>query len=394
MRTAHRADRPMPVHFARLTLVALALLAIPGGPAQAEAPEPQLDRLKAHVETLASQEYGGRRGKGGRKTAEYLIRDWEKLSLAPLFDGSYSQEIPDPKTGRPIGRNVGAKLTGSDPALRDRWIIVSAHYDHLGTRDGVLYPGADDNASGVAMLLEVARCFAVDGERPRRSVMFIGFDLEEIGLYGSRYFAEHSPVPLDRIDLFITADMIARSLGGGTSPLVFAIGTEHAPGLRPWIDRAAAGRPIRVGLMGADVTVIDRSDYGPFRSRQVPFLFFSTGENPRYHTPDDTPETLDYPKLEAISRTIGAVARTAASADSVPTWEARQDNPVAEALAIREAIRALQANEATLKIGSAQRYLMRNAVRTIDAIEARGVMTPEERIGLVRVARIILFTVL
>lgn len=384
----------MSVHSARLALVALALLAIQDGPAQAEAPEPQLDRLKAHVEILASPEYGGRRGEGGRKAAEYLIRDWEKLDLAPLFDGSYSQEIPDPKTGRAIGRNVAAKLNGRDPALRDRWIIVSAHYDHLGTRDGVLYPGADDNASGVAMLLEVARCFAVDSERPRRSVMFIGFDLEETGLYGSRYFAEHSPVPLNQVDLFITADMIGRSLGGGTSPLVFAIGTEHAPGLRPWIDRAASGRPIRVGLMGADVTVIDRSDYGPFRSRQVPFLFFSTGENPRYHTPDDTPETLDYPKLEAISRTIGAVARTAASADSVPTWEARPDNPVAEALAIREAIRALQANEATLKIGSAQRYLMRNAVRTVDAIEARGVMTPEERVGLVRVARIILFTVL
>ena len=103
----------------------------------------------------------------------------------------------------------------------------------------MLYPGADDNASGVAMMLEVARCLAAAPERPRRSVMFVGFDLEEIGLWGSRYFVEHPPVPLERVALFVTADMIGRSLGGVCDPYVFVMGTEHAPGLRPWIERAA-----------------------------------------------------------------------------------------------------------------------------------------------------------
>src|SRR4029077_10487164 len=106
------------------------------------------------------------------------------------------------------GANVGARLIGTDPQRRDEWIIVSAHYDHLGVRGGVLYPGADDNASGVAMMLEVARAFVQAPERPRRSVLFIGFDLEEVGLFGSRYFVEHPPVPLDRVKLFVTADMI------------------------------------------------------------------------------------------------------------------------------------------------------------------------------------------
>ena len=148
--------------------------------------------------------------------------------------------------------------------------------------------------------------------------MFLGFDLEEIGLYGSRYFVEHPPVPLDRVALFLTADMIGRALGGVCEPYVFVMGTEHSPGLRPWIERAARDRPITVGLLGTDLLMLNRSDYGPFRARKVPFLFFSTGENPRYHTPLDTPETLDYPKLEAISRVILGVVRQAADAEAVP----------------------------------------------------------------------------
>ena len=100
-------------------------------------------------------------------------------------------------------------------------------------RNGRLYPGADDNASGVAMMLEVARTIAQSPETPRRSLMFIGFDLEEAGLFGSRYFVAHSPVPLERVSLFITADMISRALAGVCDSHVFVMGSENAPGLRP-----------------------------------------------------------------------------------------------------------------------------------------------------------------
>src|SRR4029079_4751126 len=125
-----------------------------------------------------------------------------------------------------------------------------------------------DNASGVAMMLEVARAFVEAPQRPRRSLMFIGFDLEEVGLYGSRYFVEHAPVPLKQIVLFVTADMIGRALGGVCHPYVFVMGSAHAPGLRPWIDEAARGRPVSVGLRGSDMLILDRSDYGPFRARR------------------------------------------------------------------------------------------------------------------------------
>ena len=113
---------------------------------------------------------------------------------------------------------------------------MSAHFDHLGVRSGVLFPGADDNASGVAMMLEVARSLTLSAEPPKRSVMFLGFDLEEIGLFGSRYFVEHPPVPLDRVALFITADMIGRALGGVCRSLRLRDGHRARPGA-PALDR-------------------------------------------------------------------------------------------------------------------------------------------------------------
>jgi hypothetical protein len=224
--------------------------------------------------------------------------------------------------------------------------------------------------------------------------MFVGFDLEEIGLYGSRYFVEHPPVPIDRIALVITADMIARSLGGVCASHVFVFGTEHAPGLRPWVEEAARGRPVTVGLLGADLMVLDRSDYGPFRARNVPYLFFTTGENPCYHTPRDTPETLDYPKLEAISRLILGVVRRASGAGPVPKWEAVADNPLAEAVTIRDVLRTLLKNRETFGIGGAKALVMTNALRQIEAIVERGTITPAERTGMITMARIVILSVL
>src|SRR4051812_40801402 len=270
-------------------------------------PCPEQTRLEAVGRKLASPEMEGRRGGGGGEASAFLIEEFRRLKLQPVFAGQFVQEIPAAEPGRIQGRNVGAMLRGSDPARRDEWVIVAAHFDHLGVHNGVLYPGADDNASGVAMMLEVGRSLVEAGRPPKRSVMFIGFDLEEAGLFGSRYFVAHPPVPLAKIALFITADMIGRALGGVCDQEVFVLGTEHVPGLRPWLDAAAKDRPVKVGLLGSDVLVLNRSDYGPFRNRQIPFLFFSTGENPRYHSPRDTPDTIDFPKLAAISQVIHQV---------------------------------------------------------------------------------------
>jgi hypothetical protein len=362
--------------------------------ALAEAPEPDEARLRAEVATLCAPAMAGRSGDGGRRAAEHLVEAFRGLGLEPLFDGRYLQAVPDPKEGGDPGRNVGALLRGSDPSLRDEWVIVSAHFDHLGVRNGVTYPGADDNASGVAMMLEVARAVVNSPDRPRRSLMFLGFDLEERGLYGSRFFVEHPPVPLDRIALFLTADMLGRSLGGVCDGYVFVMGTENAPGLRPWIAEASRGRDLTVGLLGSDITILDRSDYGPFRARKVPYLFFSTGENPCYHSPRDVPETLDYAKLTAISRAILGVVRRAAGAETVPKWNPVADNPLEEAVTIRDVLRRLLESRDRLAIGGPQAAMMTNALRNLDAIIARGAITPSERAGMVTMARIVMLSVL
>ena len=365
---------------------------VPSLEALAGEPEPEESRLRDHVVTLASPEFLGRRGAGGRKAADYLVAEFRRLRLEPLFDASYEQSIPGQEGQPPLGQNVGAILRGNDAKLRGEWVVVSAHYDHLGRRGGVTYPGADDNASGVAMMLEVARSFVEAKSGPRRSVMFIGFDLEEIGLFGSRYFVEHPPVPLDKIALFVTADMIGRALGGVCTSYVFVMGTEYSPGLRPWIEQSARDRPVLVGLLGSDILLLDRSDYGPFRARKVPFLFFSTGENPSYHTPRDTADSLDYPKLTAISRVIYGVERQAANADRVPAWTSNSEPSMNEAETIREVLRTLLKHRDTLKIGSTKARIMASTLQTLDGIVARGAITPQERIGVVRVARLILLS--
>lgn len=361
---------------------------------EAGAPRPEPARLREIVGTLASPEFGGRSGAGGDKAAAYIVERFRGLGLEGLFEGKYTQAIPGQEPGTRIGSNVGALLRGADPKLRDEWVIVAAHFDHLGIRNGKLYPGADDNASGVAMMLEVARCIAKAPAPPKRSVMFIGFDLEEAGLFGSRYFVSHSPVPLGRVALFITADMIGRSLAGVCGDHVFVMGTEHAPALRPWIREAGRGRPLTVDLMGADIMVLNRSDYGPFRTRGIPFLFFTTGENPCYHTSRDVAETLDHPKMTAIAQMIHQIVRTALDAPTMPRWQDRPDNPFAEAVAIREVLRILSRNSESLKIGTAQSFVIKGALSLLDGIVERGTITPEERARVLQGARIVLFTVL
>jgi hypothetical protein len=364
-----------------------------GGARAQEPPRPERAKLRNVVYTLASPEMAGRRGEGARKTAEFLVAEFQRLKLEPMFDGRMVQEIPGPEPGSVRGRNVGGVLRGADPALRDEWVIVSAHFDHLGKRGDVIYPGADDNASGVAMMLEVARSLCGASSRPRRSVAFIGFDLEEAGLFGSRYFVAHPPVPLERISLFITADMIGRALAGICLTRVFVLGTEHAPGLRPWIEQAARGQPVTVGLLGSDLLLLNRSDYGPFRTRRVPYLFFSTGENPRYHSPDDRPETLDYDTLTAISRIIHGVVLTASNAPEVPRWNDSPDHPLAEAVTIRDVIRKLIESREALKLGGAQLFVMNQTLSTLEEIIARGAITPAERASMIQAARLVLLMV-
>lgn len=361
--------------------------------ARGDDPQPELGRYKAHVATLASREYAGRRGAGAVKAATYVGRELKSLGLQPAFGGDYVQDVPAADGRGVIGHNVAAKLEGSDPVLREEWIIIGAHFDHLGRSGSDYYPGADDNASGVAMMLEVARCMASAEVRPRRSVLFVGFDLEEYGLLGSRYFVEHPPMPLAKIRLFVTADMIGRSLGGVCDGLVFVFGTQTSASLKRFVDEAAARQPIRLAPLGNDVLILDRSDYGPFRSHAIPYLFFSTGENPCYHKRTDTSDTLDYDTaLAATHVVLGVIHRAACETDLKP-WNGTTQPTLDEALAVRDVLRLMQKSHEKLSISAAGLFVLRTTLNKLDGIVARGAITTSERAGLVRAAQFLMATV-
>ena len=312
-----------------LAALALAPAADPFPFAEAEA-ELSVDigvhELKAHVYRLASKDFLGRKGPGAARTSRHLAESFQRLKLQPAFGTSYFQPIPwllsddtDRKSSF-VGRNVGAVLPGTDPMLKDEWIVLSAHYDHLGMNGTQLFPGADDNATGVAMLLEVAERFALQKEKPRRTVLFVAFDLEEAGLQGSTHFATHPPREMNKLKAFLTADMLGRSMANVMTEYVFALGSETSPQLRKLVQTVKPPANLKVGRLGADL-VGTRSDYGPFRDRRIPFLFFSTGQHPDYHRPSDTPDRVDYEKLQRIAVWISDLTWRLASDTEAPAWD-------------------------------------------------------------------------
>jgi hypothetical protein len=379
-----------------LTLfAALTVDPFPYAAAEAELSEAITEaELKAHVYRLTSPEFAGRKGPGAERTAQHLADMFKRIGLAPAFGDSYFQPIPwlvsnggEPKA---VGRNVAAMLAGSDPELRDEWIVLSAHFDHLGKVGDTLYPGADDNASSVAMLIEVAECFALQKHKPRRTILFVAFDLEEQGLQGSAHFATHPPRPFNKLKAFVTADLIGRSMANVMEEYVYILGSETAPGLRKLVTDVAPDG-MKVGRLGADL-VGTRSDYGPFRDRRVPFLFVSTGTHPDYHKPTDVPERLDYAKLEKISRWIHALTERLADG-TAPSWEPQTAPDLDEARTVLVLLARALERPQTVRLTESQRTSAQSAHDRLAAIVSRGQVTPAERTWLVWTARQLIVTV-
>jgi Zn-dependent M28 family amino/carboxypeptidase len=356
----------------------------------------RVEHLRPHVEFLASDALRGRSGDDARLAADYLVARFQQMQLAPVFpQASYFQSIPgtpDTAGHRPeIGRNVGGWIEGRDPVLKDECIVIGVHYDHLGVRDGAVYHGADDNATGVAMMLEVARQIGL-GDRPRRSVLFVGFDLEEQMLWGSRWFVAHPPRPLQQIKLFITADMIGRSLGDLPLPAVFVLGSEHAPLVKDTLVQVGRPEGLDVARLGIDL-VGTRSDYGPFRDRKVPFLFFSTGEHPDYHTPDDTAARVDFEKAARVSSLVLQVVRHVANADAAPEWTDDVKTDLEEPRALHRITTLLLEAEKQRPLSDVQRYLVTTVQNRTQRILDQGDMSPDDRTWLVRMSQLLLLSV-
>lgn len=370
--------------------------------------------VRPHVEFLASRQLAGRSGADSAKAADYLTKHFRDCKLKPLFaDGSFEQPIPtsaeepdedagSPKNGggdepaqkspRIVGRNVGALLVGSDPKLRDELIVIGTHFDHLGTRNGKVFRGADDNASGTAMMLEVARQLATSKKPPKRSVVFVGFDLEEQLLWGSRWFVAHPPFELDRVKLFITADMIGRSLGDLPLPTVFIMGSEHAPRMKHLLDDVGSPKGLEVARLGVDLVGV-RSDYGPFWGEKIPFLFFSTGEHPDYHTPRDVPEKLDFDKIACVSSLVLKIVESVANSDWTPEWSDEVQPDIHEVKAVHRITELLLQAGEKKPLTDLQRLIVTQAQNKCQQILDRGTFNADDRKWLIRISQLLLLSV-
>lgn len=364
---------------------------------------PSVDRLRNHVTLLASPEFEGRGTPVGRqKTVDYLLNEFEKLNLQPLFpENRYIQDVlgPKGKDGIPItlGRNLAGLVRGTDESMRDEYVIISAHHDHLGIRNGKIYPGADDNAGSVAMLLEIARHVSKPGNAPKCNLVFLSCDLEENLLFGSRWFVSHPPFALEKIRLFVTSELIGRTLGDLPLPTVFVLGGEHAVGLRGIVDRVQPPSGLRVSHLGVDLVGV-RSDYGPFKAEKVPFLFFSGGEHRDYHQPTDTAEKLDYERISQITQVVYGVVEQVANTPKRPTWRDIPEQSLDEVRTISEITGLLLELDLQMtergkpQLTPDQRFTLSNIDARIREILSKGEYQPGDRPWLVRSAQWMLIT--
>lgn len=242
-----------------------------------------IDRMMSHLGVLAHDSMAGRgTGTAGAAGARrFLLGELRALGVEPVgpdFEHTFSYG------GGDAGVNLVARIPGA--ATRPGVLVLTAHYDHLGSPDGVVFNGADDNASGTVALLELARVLVDD---PLDHSLVLAFlDAEEVGLQGARAFVANETVPLEEIHLNVNLDMVSRSAG-----TLWASGAHHTPELRPILEEVARAAPttLRLGHDRPDAPEGDdwtqSSDHGPFHEAGIPFVYFGVEDHADYHQPTD-----------------------------------------------------------------------------------------------------------
>lgn len=226
---------------------------------------------------------GREAGTAGNATARsYIVGRFDSLGLNKP-DTSYLQSFP--LRSGVTGKNVIGIISGTD--WPDQYYVLSAHYDHLGKKNGQIYAGADDNASGSACLLALARYFKQ--HPPKHSFIIAAFDAEEKGLVGSRYFAEHPVVGITKILLNVNMDMVSRN----DNNEIYACGTFPYPFLKKYVDSAQAKTQVQIKFGHDNPSQgsqdwTSQSDHYPFHLKHIPFLYFGVEDHPDYHQPGDT----------------------------------------------------------------------------------------------------------
>ena len=256
----------------------------------------------------------------GKKAAELqsAIDATLKPASAALGDAEAELKVATSQRRRGISYNVAGMVEGSDPRLRAETVLISAHYDHDGMRiDGEIYRGADDNGSGTVGVVALARAYAKNPVKPKRSLVLVVFAAEERGLLGAYYYAAHPLRPLDTTRAQINFDMIGRDekdsnqtkglidIAADTSNEINIIGTRYSPDYRAAVVRSNELVGLHLNYKWDDDTVLNvlfRSDQYPMLLHDVPAIWWFTGFHPDYHQITDTAEKINYAKMEKIVR--------------------------------------------------------------------------------------------
>jgi hypothetical protein len=285
--------------------------------------------LYEHVATLADDVFEGRLegSRGGRAAGQYILKQLRASRLTP---GGTEDGYFQPCDGG--GRNLLAIVPGADPHLEHEFIVVGAHYDHVGDGRqghangplGQIHNGADDNASGVAALLETIEAISDSGVRPRRSILFAFWDGEEMGMLGSKYWFQSPTISPSSIKLDINIDMIGRLRDGQLQ----VVGTRTGYGLR----RLVSGSIDPSLSLDFPWELTANSDHWPFVEHQIPIVMLHTGLHDDYHRPGDDAEKINRAGLESITRYLLSTVFEAADADALPAYRPahRYDSLAAE----------------------------------------------------------------
>ena len=232
--------------------------------------------------------------------------------------------------------NVVAMVEGTDPALKSEYVGIGAHLDHLGRQGDTVYWGADDDGSGSAALVEVATAFARNPIKPKRSIVFMAFYGEEMGLYGSKHFATNPPFPLDRMVAELQMDMVGRDSDGEqngdktridkaseTKDVMRLVGSKR---ISTELDRIVREQNAATGFTFRDDAedVYTRSDHYEFAQRGVPIAFFFDGFHPDYHEPTDTIEKINFDKLTRVAKLCFLSAFELATREKAPVKDVPQ----------------------------------------------------------------------
>jgi Zn-dependent M28 family amino/carboxypeptidase len=276
--------------------------------------------------------------KGSGKKLDQLQDEIDKTmkSQSFLIEGTKLKINEVSGTEEKTLNNVAAYIEGSDPVLKNEFVVFSAHYDHVGATGNKVNTGADDNASGCSALLSMAKAFQSLEKKPLRSILFLWVSGEEIGLYGSQSYVDHPLFPLDKTVVDLNMDMIGRVKQPADStsetPMtgpnsVFVISDSQSGELKQIADAVDKKSPLDFdySLSGRNhpLQLFARSDHYNFVKKDIPVLFFSTGIHTDYHTPGDVVGKLDFNKMELITKTMYEIGYTVANSKT----RLKVDNP-------------------------------------------------------------------